>query len=124
MVIHGHGSGCLSHTGGGALVLHDVGITLNRRDAALHLEMELVGANLRLGELETNGGFNLRVREAHGRRGRWRRSALVKRRWRRVLLSGHRKDYRKQRKRRGEWIVSHSKEVGGHADFLTNSVLE
>ena len=122
VVIHRYGASRLSHSGGGAFMLNDIGIAFDSRNPALHLKPEFLGADLRLHQLGPDGSFDLYVRVAGRRTGLRGRGPLV--RGRGMLLSGEREDYHKRSERRGKWIVSHGKEVGGRADFLTYSVLE
>ena len=60
-IIDGGGTGRFAHARGGSFVLDDVGPSLDGGDAALDPDGEVVGVDLRLGELGPDGGFQLPV---------------------------------------------------------------
>ena len=70
-VVDGDGAGRLGEACCRAFVLNDVGVAFKGRDSALHVDLELVGVDLRPRESGANRGFELRVRQLRGglRRG-------------------------------------------------------
>jgi hypothetical protein len=86
MVHYRDGPRGLGHASRRPFVLDHVGVTLNGRDAPLHVELKLVRAYLRFRHFGPDHGLDLRIRGPLAGSGRDRRSLMGRRNRRGTLL--------------------------------------